>query len=138
MDYMAVNFLNEPFRNRPFNTDNRRQCFNVNIRDDDVFEEDPESFTVTIRNSVQSEAVTVAPDVVTITIVSDDPEPTTRPSPTPPRKWEYKLDDGIQEAQGKLYYKVNSTSIAIFPGLKLSSTLYTNTYLPCGVLVQIP
>ena len=87
-DFTSVGFLNEPFRGRPFNTDNRRQCFNVDITDDDVFE-DPESFTLTISNSVPSEAVTVAPDVVTITIVSDDPEPTR------PGKWEYRLNNGI-------------------------------------------
>ena len=68
---MAVNSLNEPFRGRPFNTDNRRQCFYVAIVNDDV-SEDAESFTVTISNSVPSPSVLVVPDVVTITILDTD------------------------------------------------------------------
>ena len=89
-DYTAVNFLNEPFRNRPFNTDNRRQCFNVDITDNNV-PENTERFTVTISNSVLSTAVIVDPDVVTITILDRDE----RPSSTPPGKWDYRRDDGI-------------------------------------------
>ena len=70
-DYMAVNSTNEPFRGSPFNTDNRRQCFNVAIQNDDI-RENAESFTVTIRHDVPSPLVIVQPDVVTITILNDD------------------------------------------------------------------
>ena len=72
-DYTSVNFLNEPFRGRPFNTNNRRQCFNVSIVND-LTVENAESFTVTIRNSLPSTSVTVAPDEVMITILDRDGE----------------------------------------------------------------
>ena len=69
-DYVAVN---EPFRGYSFNTDNRRQCFNVTIENDDI-PEDAESFTITIRHSVPSPLVIVAPVVATITILDSDRE----------------------------------------------------------------
>ena len=67
-DYTSVNFLNEPFRGRPFNTNNRRQCFSVTIVNDDI-PENAESFTVTIEQDVPSPSVIVQPDVATITIL---------------------------------------------------------------------
>ena len=70
-DYVAVNFFNEPFRGRPINMNNRRQCFNVTIENDDR-PEDAEIFIVIIRNSIQSDVVIVDPDVVTITILDTD------------------------------------------------------------------
>ena len=68
---MAVNFTNEPFRGSPFNTNNRRQCFNVAIVND-IVPERTESFTVTIRHDVPSPLIIVQPDEVNITILDDD------------------------------------------------------------------
>ena len=79
-DYGAVNFLNEPFRNHQFNTNNRRQCFNVSIVNDDAAE-NTEDFTVTITNEVPSLSVNVTPDVATITILDRD------------REWDVRLDN---------------------------------------------
>ena len=67
-DYAAVNFLNEPFRGRPFNTHNRQQCFSVSIVNDDTVES-CESFNVTITNAIPSTSVTVEPAEVMITIM---------------------------------------------------------------------
>ena len=72
-DFTAVSFLNEPFRNRPFNTDNRRQCFHASIVND-VAAENAETFTVTITNAVPSASVNVTPDVAMITILDRDRE----------------------------------------------------------------
>ena len=67
-DYGAVDFLNEPFRGRPFNTDNRRQCFNVSIVNDEI-PENAEYFNVTISNSEPSPLVRVQPDEAMVTIL---------------------------------------------------------------------
>ena len=72
-DYVAVNFLNEPFRGHPFNTNNRQQCFNVTIVNDDI-PENAENFTVTINHSMPSPLVTVEPAFATITILDSDRE----------------------------------------------------------------
>ena len=69
-DYIPVNEL---FSDRPFNTSNRRQCFNLSIVNDDAVE-NAESFNVTIANAVPSTSVNVTPDVVTITILDGDRE----------------------------------------------------------------
>ena len=64
---MAINFLNEPFRGRPFNTDNRRQCFNVAIEEDGI-PENAESFNIIIQHSIPSPSIIVEPTVATITV----------------------------------------------------------------------
>ena len=79
-DFTSVGFVNEPFRGRPFNTDNRRQCFNVTIVNDDDAE-NAEDFTLTIRNAVPSASVNVTPDVATVTILDRD------------REWDLRLDN---------------------------------------------
>ena len=76
---MAVNSRNEPFRGRPFNTDNRRQCFNVTIVNDDSAE-DTEHFTMKIMNSVPSALVMVRPAQAIVTILDRDT----------PREWNFR------------------------------------------------
>ena len=67
-DYTVVDFLNEPF-----NMNNRRQCFNVSIVNDNI-PENAESFNVTIMNSVSTPLVIVEPADVIITILDRDCE----------------------------------------------------------------
>ena len=72
-DFTTVGFINEPFRGRPFNSDNRQQCFNVSIVNDDAAE-NAESFNVTITNQMPFTSVILRPDEVMITILDRDRE----------------------------------------------------------------
>ena len=68
-DFLPTNQTLEGFGNSV-----RRQCFNVNITDDAVHEEDAETFTVTLERPFNGSLpkILINPVMVTVTILDTD------------------------------------------------------------------